>query len=51
MLEATDMKAIVQDRYGSHEVLEERTIERPRSATTRSSSASMRRPSTLATGS
>jgi NADPH:quinone reductase-like Zn-dependent oxidoreductase len=29
MLEAIDMKAIVQDRYGSHEVLEERTIERP----------------------
>jgi NADPH:quinone reductase-like Zn-dependent oxidoreductase len=29
MLEARDMKAIVQDRYGSHEVLEERTIERP----------------------
>jgi NADPH:quinone reductase-like Zn-dependent oxidoreductase len=29
MLEASDMKAIVQDRYGSHEVLAERTIERP----------------------
>ena len=39
------MKAIVQDHYGSEESLQLDDVERPRSATTRSWSASMQRQS------
>jgi hypothetical protein len=44
------MKAIVQDRYGSADLLELRDVEKPQPGTTNYSSACMLRASTQASG-